>query len=127
MRSPTIPTILLNGSSAPTRKPSRQLKQYARTTDAPIFIEPQPVVQPLAIEVIYPEQEAVALRMAAARSSILRSSLPESEREPERSIQIRLVPLPSPDVVRPAIVKPVGKQMNDRSAAEILVLPRRPG
>ena len=41
----------------------------------------------------------------------------EAEREPER-MQIRVVP--ATNFARPALVKPVGKLMNDGSAAEIL-------
>jgi hypothetical protein len=88
------------------------------SNETSIFIDSQPVVQPLAVDVIYPDREAVALDPPAARSDP-EPDPAEPEPEPERP-QIRLVPLPSPDVVRPAIFKPVGQLMNDRSAAEIL-------
>jgi len=86
----------------------------AATTDAPIFIEPQPAVKRLAIEVIYPEREAAASEAPAMPVEVEPS---EAEHEPER-MQIRV--LPATNFARPALVKPLGKLMNDRSAAEIL-------
>ena len=60
----------------------------AATTDAPIFIEPQPTVKPLPIEVIYPERKGTAYEAPAPS---IESEPTESEREPDR-MQIRVVP-----------------------------------
>ncbi len=80
------------------------------TADAPIFIETPP-----AVEVYYPEPEAVprSAPLAAVEPG------PSGGTEPERErLQVRV--LPHTDPVSPAILTPMVQLMNDRSASEIL-------
>ena len=76
---------------------------------------PQPAIQPLAIDVIYPEPEAAALEPAVLP---VPSESADPEFEPER-LQIRVVP--AADSFPPAVVKPMVQPMIDRSADLILL------
>jgi hypothetical protein len=81
---------------------------------APYFIEPQPVVETRAIEVIYPEHESGTPDPAPAPpDSEIAYLEPELERPPLRI-------LPAVILDPPAITRSTGQSMNDRSAAEIL-------
>jgi hypothetical protein len=85
---------------------------------APIFIQSPP-----AVEVYYPEPEAVTLNARAAPTdSGPADNKPHCEHigpEPERErLHVRV--LPQSDPVSPAILTPMVQLMNDRSAAEIL-------
>jgi hypothetical protein len=81
---------------------------------APIFIDQQPVVEPRAIEVIYPERESgTPSSTPAPVDSEIAYVEPELERPP-----IRIVPAVILDP--PAIARSTGQSMNDRSAAQVL-------
>jgi hypothetical protein len=81
---------------------------------APIFIEPQTAVQPLAVDVIYPEPEAAAIEPAV--EPVL-SERADPEGEPERP-QVRV--MPAADFFPAAVVKPMVQLMSERSADETL-------
>lgn len=83
-------------------------------TDAPIFIDPQPAVEPLAIEVFYPERETVTLEHPVMP---IHAEPASPEPQPER-LQIRVNP--ATDFAPPAVLKPMVRLMNDRSAFEVL-------
>ena len=81
---------------------------------SPIFIEPQPAVQPLAVEIVYPEPETPALEPPMMP---IHSERTNPEPKPER-LQIRV--MPAADFVPPGILKPMVQLMSERSADEIL-------
>ena len=91
-----------------------------RIAGAPVFIEPQPAAQPLAVEVVYPEPEA---GRPSLRAAPVHSESADPEPEPER-LQIRV--MPAADFFPSAVVKPMVQLMSERSADEILFGTSRP-